>query len=307
MANQQFLDALKEQDKVDFIKSLFTSTGGGTLTGAQIRALLDAVTDTNIFDDASKKAINDLVSATQGSAFTNGDPMNMDPDLTTTHTASSVPIVLTQPQILPITSIAAMASNTLISVGSTFKALHAFGMNTMTEKGDVSDVNDIVETGIYTGNDVANSPIQGHIMVMAHKDLHSNFNYLLMGSDMILHTGGKPLADNTPTWKTLVYDDVAFSYKGIITNMDEIIGTGIYEGADIIGAPTTGHVIIEAYANQHGDLDVSLKGQDGRRYEGGRPAGGVIHWHNVSPDHLFGTANPDNADGNDGDIYFKYH
>ncbi len=228
MANQQFLDALQEQDKVAFIQNLIdSSAGGNTLTGDQIRSLLDAVADTNIFDDASKQTINDLVLSTQGGTYTAGDPMNMDPDLTTAHTASSVPIVLTQPQVLPATSIEAMASNTLISVGSTFKAIQAFGINTMTEKGIVSRIDDIVETGIY-------------------------------------------------------------------------------EGTDVLGSPVSGKVIIEVYADQDNDLDISLKGSDGRRYEGGKPHGGIVHWSNVTPDHLFGIADPDNADGNDGDIYFQY-
>ena len=61
-----------------------------------------------------------------------------------------------------------------------------------------------------------------------------------------------------------------------------------------------------AHKDTAGNLDISLKGADGRRHEGGKPASGSIFWHLMNPDHLFGTADPDNADGFDGDVYFKY-
>ena len=102
------------------------------------------------------------------------------------------------------------------------------------------------------------------------------------------------------------FQTLVMKYKGTISNMDEITESGFYDGTNVVGSPITGKVIVEAYSDKDGNLDISLKGQDGRRYEGGKPNGGAIHWHNVTPDHLYGTVTPDNADGNDGDIYFQY-
>ena len=79
----------------------------------------------------------------------------------------------------------------------------------------ITDVAAITETGVYYGGamgatasdptvDVANSPVKGPVMVMASKDKDGNFGYFLMGSDQVLHTGGKPNGGTAIQWAGLV-------------------------------------------------------------------------------------------------------
>jgi len=91
----------------------------------------------------------------------------------------------------------------------------------------------------------------------------------------------------------------------VITDVADITKAGVYSGTDVTNAPVQGDVIVEAYMDAKGDFDLSCKGSDMRRYEGGKPATGAPHWGTVAPDHLFGTAVPANTLGHDGDIYFK--
>ncbi len=533
MANQQFLSALQEQDKVTFIKSLFTammvtaqkglstedfttvlkdklaniegshfkgvftsvglleaahpaasveagsyaylkpdattpetmvlldsdswveqSSGGSgaAMTASQIKSLYESNADSNPFTDAMKATLAHLVATkdlnldnlahdldvvvqrTHGIDFVAGIPTDPDSNNKQDHIELAVPMQMQVAQQVPQDPAIALGSREYMTIGSVFALMNQFQSMVMKDKGTITDMGDISETGIYEGVDVIGSPIQGEIMVMANKDSHGDFGFFLMGDDRTMHTGGKKaggvlgwqqvkhvtqstgeipvlvgggfttiqthmyanlfgtdlmdgkehvvtfmmkpqspdIPDGDTAWgyivphvadqtgvpvrllsaglggtpngvlklwierKALVtikkvdkddpesdwevthveipsnagvttHSSNTFMYMGVITNMDEIAAMGVYEGTDVIGSPITGKVIIEAYADKDGDLDVSLKGQDGRRYEGGKPAGGAIHWHNVSPDHLYGTANPDNADGNDGDIYFKYH
>ncbi len=303
MANQQFLSALQEQDKVTFIKSLFTvalaakvdvvtgkglsqedfttilkdklatiegshfkgvhadiaaletahpatnaeagsyayvkaavgavekfvmldggawiehtvGSSGSVMTAAQIKSLYEGNAETNAFTDAMVTA---LAGLQQGLTHMDGDPASPDENLKTDHIALALPARLETQQTLPTIIAEAMASKEFMTVGSVFKQFHAFSQNTMTEKGDITNINDIVETGIYTGNDVVNSPIQGHIMIMAHKDLHSNFGYMLMGDDMLLHTGGKPSTASDPTWKEVVTNDTKDVVKTVGVGKD---------------------------------------------------------------------------------------
>ena len=90
-----------------------------------------------------------------------------------------------------------------------------------------------------------------------------------------------------------------------ITDVADINKAGVYDGTDVAGAPVQGAIIIEVYMDSKGDFDLSCKGADMRRYEGGKSATGTVHWGTVAPDHLFGTADPLDTLGHDGDIYFK--
>jgi hypothetical protein len=72
----------------------------------------------------------------------------------------------------------------------------------MQEKGAITDIDDVVETGIYHGIDVSKSPIQGPIMVMSSQDSAGNMGFFLMGSDQILRVGSKPVG-SPATWKTI--------------------------------------------------------------------------------------------------------
>ncbi len=68
----------------------------------------------------------------------------------------------------------------------------AVKVDTMTDKGVITDITKITETGIYEGMDVLKSPVQGGIMVLANKDAAGNMGFFVMGDDGKLHTGGKP-------------------------------------------------------------------------------------------------------------------
>jgi len=90
----------------------------------------------------------------------------------------------------------------------------------------------------------------------------------------------------------------------VITDVASIVKAGVYSGTDVANAPVQGDVIIEAYKDAKGDFDLSCKGADMRRYEGGKPATGTPHWGTVAPDHLSGATAPADTLGHDGDIYF---
>jgi len=90
-----------------------------------------------------------------------------------------------------------------------------------------------------------------------------------------------------------------------IKNVSEIHGRGLYDGVDVIGAASQGHIIINVLADSLGNLDLSQKDETGRRTDGGKAVGQAIKWHTVNADHLFGTAVPANTLGHDGDLYFK--
>ena len=91
----------------------------------------------------------------------------------------------------------------------------------------------------------------------------------------------------------------------VITDVASITKAGVYSGTDVANAPVQGDVIIEAYKDAKGDFDLSCKGSDMRRYEGGKPATGAPHWGTVAPDHLSGATVPADTLGHNGDIYFQ--
>ena len=93
--------------------------------------------------------------------------------------------------------------------------------------------------------------------------------------------------------------------RGIVTDVNAIKTTGIYEGINVANAPVQGAVIIEAYKDTAGDIDLTLKDSTMRRYEGGKRAGSDAVWHTVQATHLYGNAVPADTLGQDGDLYFK--
>jgi len=70
--------------------------------------------------------------------------------------------------------------------------LQAMFTNTMANKGAVSTLDDIAETGIYEGVDVALSPVQGAIMIMAGKDESGGMGVMIIDAKNELHVGSKP-------------------------------------------------------------------------------------------------------------------
>ena len=94
-------------------------------------------------------------------------------------------------QQIPALPAVALASKQFMTIGSVFAMMTQLQSKTMMDKGSITNINAIVETGIYEGTDVVNSPITGEIMVMANKDAHGDFAFFLMGDDRTMHTGGK--------------------------------------------------------------------------------------------------------------------
>lgn len=169
-------------------------SGGGSgsaMTGVQIKALYEAVVDTNVFDDAEKQAIKDLVIATHGVAYTEEVPTDPDDNLKTSHITTDVPMRMLQSQHVPTDPVKALASRELMTIGSVMALMNQFQTLVMKDKGTITDMAGITETGIYEGTDVTDSPITGEIMVMANKDSHGDFGFFLMGDDRTMHTGGK--------------------------------------------------------------------------------------------------------------------
>ena len=112
------------------------------------------------------------------------------------------------------------------------KTILADKVKTMMEKGAVTDIGGIAESGIYEGNNVTGSPMQGPIMVMANKDSNGDFGFFLMGSDGALHTGGKPTGGKifwTEIKSVAVADgtvevDASYSGRFVSPNMDSFTG-----------------------------------------------------------------------------------
>ena len=106
-------------------------------------------------------------------------------------------------------------------------------------------------------------------------------------------------------WKKVSELQNIMAYQGTIQAISEIKSTGIYDGKDIVGSPTQGNVIITVKMDASGNMDLSLKDGTSRIYEGGKPAGGVVVWKSVSPEHLVGLGVPSNSVGHDGDFHFR--
>ena len=163
MANtQEFLDALHEPDKI-----------------AQM------LQDLNVVQEMQKFL---------------ADSQDPDYDMKKNHIGSDLPIILNQPQVINADPAIRKVSKELMTVGSFFEEYGKLTARTMSFKGTVNAFSDIVETGIYSGTDLTYSPIAGQVMVMASKDDLGNFGYFLMGSNMELHVGGKPIGTQRVNW-----------------------------------------------------------------------------------------------------------
>ena len=73
----------------------------------------------------------------------------------------------------------------------------------MKEKGVIADIADVVETGIYYGTNVTNTPASGDVMVMGSRDIHGNMCCFLMDSKMDLYLGGTP-SSGTTNWTKML-------------------------------------------------------------------------------------------------------
>ena len=90
-----------------------------------------------------------------------------------------------------------------------------------------------------------------------------------------------------------------------ITNVDDIVDTGSYDGTDIIGAPITGKILISAIKDNSGDIQYTIYSADGHLRLGGKPAAGHITWDPVIPLVFKGAGLPNKTIGIDGDNYIQ--
>jgi len=91
-----------------------------------------------------------------------------------------------------------------------------------------------------------------------------------------------------------------------ITDIANITKAGVYDGHNVANAPIQGDIVVVATLDSKGNIGLTLKDSTLRVYQGGIPHGGAPHFINVAADHLFGTADPVNTLGHDGDLYFEY-
>ncbi len=215
------------------------AAGAPHMTDAQLKAQYENNPDTNPFDDAAKQAIIDLKAATHGVAYTIEIPTDPDTNLKTPHITTDVPMRMLQPQVIPLDHAIALGSRELMTVGNVVAMFSHLQTQSMMDKGTISDIDAITETGIYEGVDVTDSPITGEIMVMANKDSHGDFGFFLMGDDRTMHTGGKK-AGGVLGWQQVkhvtqstgeIAVEVAGGFTTIKTNMyANLFGTDLMDG-----------------------------------------------------------------------------
>ena len=73
----------------------------------------------------------------------------------------------------------------------------------MKEKGVITDIADVTETGIFYGSNITNAPVTGDMLVMASRDSQGNLGYFLMDDKMDLWLGGTPNSGQT-AWSKMV-------------------------------------------------------------------------------------------------------
>ena len=160
--------------------------------------------------------VQSLAHDVQGMVFTPAAPANGNPDLKRDHIGLTVPLVYgSGVEVIDPNVNVAKQSNNLISVGAVFTIFDNLHSASMSYKNSVTDILDIAETGLYDGTDVANSPEQGKVLIMASKDASGNFGYFLMGNQQLLHTGGRPQGGSAVNWVT--YTDLKKLTAGNIT------------------------------------------------------------------------------------------
>jgi len=198
-------------------------SGGGAGIAPADQAKLDHITIASDLDI-------DTIDTNAKSAVAQVGALNLDGSGATLMTAKDVE--LAQAQVVPTDPVLALKDNRMITVASTIAAFNNMSVKVMMEKGIITDISGITETGIYEGTDVANSPMTGPIMVMANKDSNGDFGFFLMGADGALHTGGKAQLGKT-FWTEIKAKAVAegsievdASYSGhfVSPNMDSFTG-----------------------------------------------------------------------------------
>ena len=75
----------------------------------------------------------------------------------------------------------------------------------MKEKGLITNIIDIGETGIFYGNNVVGVPakVTGDVLIMASHDINNNMGFFLMDDKMDLYVGGMPSSGQASWSKTI--------------------------------------------------------------------------------------------------------
>jgi len=282
-----------------------TATSQTPLTAAQIKHLYEGNVDTNAFTDNEKQAI--VAFALLGLV------MDVPNSIITTPTD----IKLLHPQTVSQDPTVVARDDRLITVSNAFAieiGLKAFIDQTFMKNLDKDNPTmklPVSDTGlaaqmqvIYKGHDVASmewlKSSGSFVFSLADKDTGVQKATFEIKTDGKAYVNGKQII----SMQDLDDSGVMFA-RGIITDVNNITTSGIYEGVNVANAPVTGAVIIEAYKDAAGNIDLTLKDPTMRRYEGRKQAGSSAVWHNAEPHHLYGDAVPADTLGEDGDLYFK--
>ena len=144
------------------------------------------------------------------------NPTSSDANEQKDRVETELPVMLKQVQVMSGDPAINKLSKYYMTIGSFFKEYEKLTSQTMMNKGTVNDFGDIVNTGIYSGTDLTYSPIVGQVMVMASKDDLGNFGYFLMGSDMKLHVGARPIGTTRVNWNRVAdaAKDLGFDTTG---------------------------------------------------------------------------------------------
>ena len=174
------------------------------ITRGNLLAALKFISVTkNINLDVIADNITAEINRTKGISWTDADPASSDDNLKTAHIGISSPIRMEGNQVVPNDPVKAKLSKELMTIGSVFTIMDDLRKITMMAKGTITSFADIVESGVYEGVDIPNSPAQGKVMVMAAKDSVGDFGYFLLGVDMIFHVGRKGSTYTTIKWNSV--------------------------------------------------------------------------------------------------------
>lgn len=318
---QEFIDALKEQPKVDFIKSLITQFAPG-LSPADA-AKLGHLLITKDFDaDVQQDNLTALDLRTHGISYTPADPNAADENLKHDHIAIAVDIVDETNQALnPDPNITAH-DRRLITIKNAFAmeiALKDFVEQTYMQKptngqivleGDAPKVTmGVDQPGVGANMSVVDKST-GHVVAsMQWTKSLQQFDLNLFDKDtgsaknsFSMHEDGKVYING----KEVITSDTGMQFKGAVTSLDAITELGVYEGVDVPDAPVQGKFIVTVVKDNEGNFAYTFVDDKMDTHLGGKPAGQPnVTWKNKVPNHLSGSADPVDTLGNDHDLYFK--
>jgi hypothetical protein len=145
-----------------------------------------------------------------------------------------------------------------MTIGNVMTLMGQLTELTMMDKGTITDINGITETGIYEGTDIANAPITGKGMVLANKDAAGDFGFFYMGADEVLHTGGKQAGGTAVKWTSIInYSDIG-DLHSLMAGGDLVTYlTKLQADVKALQGATSGHTTTDPVAGSWGTVPIS--------------------------------------------------